>query len=716
MKNRFHIFITFLLHGLFSYGQDEECRGINFHSIYGHDQFAVFADHLATADSSSVFVGSMPPSGLILKIKKNGVPAWSKIIIASNLSVSFYSTRELRDKNFLTIGLLTDPDLNRAIPQRLLLIKYDSSGQLIWQQALSIQPPKGILHSIDYPGIAENEEGSLFVCASVRSTSITTGFNYSLFARLSSTGSPQWSRLLETTQPLQLALPSQLGGKIDVFGNFALFDPASVPSNFNAGFVHFQFDLLSGALLKTNSVFIPIPPSDQFTSNFIYGFRAIRKTIDGFALSGTIPTKLGGSLQAVTLSYRSGFSDVLFLKTTLSNSNLYSKYICVDAKGKIAFVLGGGTTDAKMFYTEIDPSGNINKQKSIPFIQSNWSTNSVQQNLLSFKNDGLFSFGFPSTINGKSFLHHVQFEEAINPSMVSCMGVDTSGLVSTVSVMASSYALPLGTITSTILSGASGNITVKNAATYKEDICVSKAPPANWLNLGRDTVLCPGTSLKISAQKDYKNYLWQDGSIDRGFNVSAPGIYSLKAEDRCDNIYTDSISISYAATALNLQDQFSICKGESIRVTLPNGLKEYNWLPDLMTDSPAKNTTVFTPIVTSRYNLLAIDTAGCLLSDSLLFEVQECRNSFFVPTSFTPNLDGKNDLFKPSVVGNTISYQFDIYDRWGSRVFTTTDRLKGWDGKINGKTLATNVFVWSCSYQFANSVKEKKKGTVLLMR
>lgn len=53
---------------------------------------------------------------------------------------------------------------------------------------------------------------------------------------------------------------------------------------------------------------------------------------------------------------------------------------------------------------------------------------------------------------------------------------------------------------------------------------------------------------------------------------------------------------------------------------------------------------------------------------------------FFMPNAFTPNGDGYNDVLKPEFTG-VLDYNFQIYDRWGQNIFTSTDPAYGWDGK-----------------------------------
>ena len=87
-----------------------------------------------------------------------------------------------------------------------------------------------------------------------------------------------------------------------------------------------------------------------------------------------------------------------------------------------------------------------------------------------------------------------------------------------------------------------------------------------------------------------------------------------------------------------------------------------------------------------------------------------------MPNAFTPNNDGRNDLFKPSLFGVVKQYDFAVYNRYGKIVFETKDLSKGWDGSIQGMPQNPGVFIWKCVYQIENQLLTTESGTVLLIR
>ena len=95
--------------------------------------------------------------------------------------------------------------------------------------------------------------------------------------------------------------------------------------------------------------------------------------------------------------------------------------------------------------------------------------------------------------------------------------------------------------------------------------------------------------------------------------------------------------------------------------------------------------------------------------------VTTVANNLFIPDAFSPNGDGNND--KLFVRGNNIQeLYFAVYDRWGEKVFETTDKNIGWDGTYKSGTLSGAVFVYYCKGKYTDGVEFKQKGDVTLVR
>lgn len=102
--------------------------------------------------------------------------------------------------------------------------------------------------------------------------------------------------------------------------------------------------------------------------------------------------------------------------------------------------------------------------------------------------------------------------------------------------------------------------------------------------------------------------------------------------------------------------------------------------------------------------------------ESINVRPKTCINNLIFPNAFSPNKDGKNDVFKPYKTGIFYQYQLSIFNRWGQKVFTTNNPNSGWDGDYKSGQQNSSIFVWVCTYQFAGENVKTQKGTVILVR
>jgi gliding motility-associated-like protein len=145
-------------------------------------------------------------------------------------------------------------------------------------------------------------------------------------------------------------------------------------------------------------------------------------------------------------------------------------------------------------------------------------------------------------------------------------------------------------------------------------------------------------------------------------------------------------------------------------------LYNYTWLPAATATLNGYSWRLF-PSASTTYSITGERNPGCLLSDTVLIRVKQCNIHVLFPNSFTPDDNGINDLFKPSVKGLLQFYKLIIYNRYGQPVFTTTDAAKGWDGRYkNSSKPQAGAYVWSCQYQFEGWPVQQEQGTFILIR
>lgn len=115
------------------------------------------------------------------------------------------------------------------------------------------------------------------------------------------------------------------------------------------------------------------------------------------------------------------------------------------------------------------------------------------------------------------------------------------------------------------------------------------------------------------------------------------------------------------------------------------------------------------------YRLTAVTPEGCVATDEVKVEVFK-GSSIYVPTAFTPDGNGRNDMLKPQYTGINRLNQFTVYNRWGQVVFQTSSRSQGWDGRIKGQPVSSGTYIWIVSAQDLAGHRYEMKGTVTLIR
>jgi len=159
---------------------------------------------------------------------------------------------------------------------------------------------------------------------------------------------------------------------------------------------------------------------------------------------------------------------------------------------------------------------------------------------------------------------------------------------------------------------------------------------------------------------------------------------------------------------INLGD--SVTLNGSVQGTSVN----FSWSPPSFIDDIHSTTPKVYPPEDAEYTLTVNSEVGCGSSSSSA--IIKVYKDVFVPSAFTPNNDGKNDLFRVAAADNYKRFKLLVYNRWGQVIFETTDINKGWDGKFKDLQLASDVYVYYLELVSASNKKITKKGTITLIR
>lgn len=145
-----------------------------------------------------------------------------------------------------------------------------------------------------------------------------------------------------------------------------------------------------------------------------------------------------------------------------------------------------------------------------------------------------------------------------------------------------------------------------------------------------------------------------------------------------------------------------------------SGGVRYEWAPaQYLTDPFIANPTA-TLQQDQTFILKASNADGCADTDTVTIKVYK-EAAIYVPTGFTPNADGNNDVLKVFTEGAKLE-SFTVFNRWGTALFTTNDPSKGWNGQYKGKQQPTGTYTWIVKGIGLNGQPIFKKGTVTLVR
>ena len=136
-------------------------------------------------------------------------------------------------------------------------------------------------------------------------------------------------------------------------------------------------------------------------------------------------------------------------------------------------------------------------------------------------------------------------------------------------------------------------------------------------------------------------------------------------------------------------------------------------------ESPATKPTVPTkvqePQTTSHQPAVAAATTDEPSLKSYESEPEADADKFFIPSAFTPNGDGLNDLFQVQANFVPRSFEMSILTRSGDLVFQSRDMDISWDGQLHGHTLPSGVYVYIIKYTDREGNLQKTQGQVLLL-
>ncbi|MDF1696724.1 MAG: gliding motility-associated C-terminal domain-containing protein [Saprospiraceae bacterium] len=255
-------------------------------------------------------------------------------------------------------------------------------------------------------------------------------------------------------------------------------------------------------------------------------------------------------------------------------------------------------------------------------------------------------------------------------------------------------------------------------------IASSEAPTITYVDVDPSTCELPNGSIEIIGEGGNGTHLFsvngQDFQESASFIELISGSYSvsLMDEEGCIAKEVVSVSGSPAIQLVDIKVNAADCGEINGEITLEvdGGTGDLNvWLDDLVYIDQYH----FQDLEAGTYLVNMEDELGCELKTSATILSKECP--IFFPNIFSPNGDGDNDVFQivphAAFVGQFTS--FSIYDRWGNEVFSVKDfdpSEVNWDGRFNGQSLDSGVYIYSLQTRNENGEGTIRQGDITLIR
>ncbi len=236
-----------------------------------------------------------------------------------------------------------------------------------------------------------------------------------------------------------------------------------------------------------------------------------------------------------------------------------------------------------------------------------------------------------------------------------------------------------------------------------------------------DSAVCPRNPVTLTASGGV-SYLWRPSlylsdstKASVTANLGATTTYTVYVKDKNGCVDTLPVNLQvYSAALVSLPDSAILWPGQSFQMSPSGNALYFSWFPTVGLDNPNISNPMATPSVNTRYFVTATTEAGCTAVDSIYVLVND-ETVLNMANAFSPG-SAPNPEFKVSHLGTATLKSFRIFNRWGTKVFETTDINKGWNGQFNGEPQPMGVYIYTVEAITNKGKTFTKQGNVTLVR
>jgi gliding motility-associated-like protein len=251
------------------------------------------------------------------------------------------------------------------------------------------------------------------------------------------------------------------------------------------------------------------------------------------------------------------------------------------------------------------------------------------------------------------------------------------------------------------------------------------------LQVAKGDTICSGTPVRLAAS-GADQYTWTPAlhisNPAAGITTATPQTstrYTVTAKDNF-NCFTDTGSVYikvWPLPTVALTNVETLPVGQSLQLTptYSADVTSYQWSNAQTLSCTTCPAPVAKPKTETTYTVLAKNDGGCLAKADVTVHVICSGGNLFIPNTFSPNGDGRNDLFYPKGTGISRIKSMTVYNRWGEVVFSSTNFAAnspeaGWNGTFKGQQLSSDVYVYTCEVVCLNNEVLTYKGDIALLR
>ena len=238
-----------------------------------------------------------------------------------------------------------------------------------------------------------------------------------------------------------------------------------------------------------------------------------------------------------------------------------------------------------------------------------------------------------------------------------------------------------------------------------------------------DLNFCPGQTAIVAPSGDPASFHWYPSLYVSDSLSGSPTIHpitSLEYTVVATSIYGCNDTLSFSATVHPAglieigPDSVTLYPGETYALNPETNCTSFAWFPPAGLSDPLISNPVASPEVSTEYYVTGTTSDGCVATDSINIFLDP-QSLLSLPNAFTPGT-GSNSEYKIIKRGIATLNYFRIFNRWGNKVFETTDINQGWDGQWNGTPQPFGVYVYEVEAVTSAGKNFVKHGNLTLIK